>query len=68
MPVPQTLQQLLTAAGPSGYEQAPSAVFREAASAFADVTHDSVGSTIATVRGTAAGARWPWSATSTRSA
>jgi endoglucanase len=55
MPVPQTLQQLLTAAGPSGYEQAPAAVFREAASAFADVTHDTVGSTVATVRGTAGG-------------
>ena len=53
MPVPETLQKLLAAAGPSGYEQAPAAVFREAAGAFADVTHDSVGSTIATVRGTA---------------
>jgi putative aminopeptidase FrvX len=52
MPLPETLQKLLVAAGPSGYEQAPAAVFRDAAGAFADVTHDSVGSTIATVRGT----------------
>jgi putative aminopeptidase FrvX len=55
MPVPETLLKLLTAAGPSGYEQAPAAVFREAAGAFAEVSHDSVGSTVAKVPGTAAG-------------
>src|SRR5215216_1276818 len=55
MPVPETLLKLLTAAGPSGYEQAPAAVFREAASGFAEVAHDSVGSTVATVRGTGEG-------------
>src|SRR3954452_3842459 len=55
MPLPETLHKLLTAAGPSGYEQAPAAVFREAASAFAEVTHDSVGSTVARVPGTAGG-------------
>jgi len=55
MPLPETLQKLLVAAGPSGYEQAPAAVFRDAAGAFADVTHDSVGSTVATVRGTGDG-------------
>src|SRR5436190_15985415 len=55
MPVPETFRKLLTAAGPSGYEQAPAAVFREAASAFAEVTHDSVGSTVAKVPGTADG-------------
>src|SRR5215210_7778795 len=55
MAVPETLLKLLTAAGPSGYEQAPAAVFREAAAGFAEVTHDSVGSTVATVRGTADG-------------
>ena len=49
MAVPESLLKLLTAAGPSGYEQAPAAVFREAASAFAEVTHDSVGSTVAKV-------------------
>jgi endoglucanase len=55
MPLPDTLHRLLTAAGPSGYEQAPAAIFRESASAFADVTHDSVGSTVARVAGTGAG-------------
>jgi putative aminopeptidase FrvX len=53
--VPETLRKLLTAAGPSGYEQAPAAVFREAASAFAEVTYDSVGSTVAKVPGTGDG-------------
>jgi putative aminopeptidase FrvX len=55
MPLPDTLHKLLTAAGPSGYEQAPAAVFREAAAAFAEVTHDTVGSTVARVPGTAGG-------------
>ena len=51
MAVPEILRKLLTAAGPSGYEQAPAAVFRQAAGAFAEVTHDSVGSTVAKVSG-----------------
>jgi putative aminopeptidase FrvX len=55
MGMPETLHKLLTAAGPSGYEQAPAAVFREAAAAFAEVTHDSVGSTVARVPGTGEG-------------
>jgi putative aminopeptidase FrvX len=55
MGMPDTLHKLLTAAGPSGYEQAPAAVFREAASAFAEVTHDTVGSTVARVPGTGEG-------------
>jgi putative aminopeptidase FrvX len=55
MPVPETLLKLLTAAGPSGYEQAPAAVFREAVGAFAEVSYDSVGSTVAKVPGTADG-------------
>ena len=55
MPVPDVLRKLLTAPGPSGYEQAAAAVFREAASAFAEVTHDSVGSSVARVKGTADG-------------
>src|SRR5690349_4789004 len=55
MPVPDVLRRLLTAPGPSGYEQRASAVFREAASAFAEVTYDSVGSTVARVKGTAGG-------------
>src|SRR3954465_14107907 len=55
MSLPETLHKLLTAAGPSGYEQAPAAVFREAAAAFAQVTHDVVGSSVARVPGTAGG-------------
>ena len=55
MPVPDVLRKLLTAPGPSGYEQAAAAVFRDAAAAFADVTHDTVGSTVARVKGTADG-------------
>jgi endoglucanase len=55
MPAPDVLLKLLTAAGPSGYEQAPATVFREAAAAFAEVSFDSVGSTVAKVPGTAAG-------------
>jgi len=56
MALPETLRRLLTAAGPSGYEQAPAAVFRDAASAFgAEVTFDTVGSTVARVPGTAGG-------------
>jgi putative aminopeptidase FrvX len=55
MPVPEVLRKLLTAPGPSGYEQAAAAVFRDAAAAFADVTHDTVGSTVARVKGTADG-------------
>ncbi len=55
MALPETLRRLLTAAGPSGYEQAPAAVFREAASAFAEVTYDSVGSSVARVPGTGGG-------------
>jgi putative aminopeptidase FrvX len=55
MPVPDTLKKLLTAPGPSGYEQVPAAVFREAAGAFAEITHDTVGSSVARVKGTADG-------------
>jgi putative aminopeptidase FrvX len=53
--IPEVLYRLLTAPGPSGYEQAPAAAFREAAAAFASVTHDTVGSTVATVAGTGGG-------------
>src|SRR5919106_917946 len=55
MPVPPVLRKLLTAPGPSGYEQAAAAVFRDSAAAFADVSHDTVGSTVARVKGTADG-------------
>jgi len=39
------LLELLAARGPSGYEQAPAAVWREAAGAFAQVSTDLVGLT-----------------------
>ena len=55
MSLPPLLRSLLTAPGPSGYEAAPSAVWREAASSFADVTTDTLGSSIARVRGTGDG-------------
>ena len=56
MSVPDVLRRLLTAAGPSGYEQAPAAVFRDACAAFADdVGQDTVGSTVARVRGSGDG-------------
>ena len=55
MSLPDVLRRLLTAPGPSGHEQAPAAVFREACAEFAEVTHDSVGSTVARVAGTADG-------------
>jgi putative aminopeptidase FrvX len=54
--VPDVLRRLLTAAGPSGYEQAPAAVFRDACAPFADdVVSDTVGSTVARVRGSGEG-------------
>ncbi len=55
MSLPDVLRRLLTAPGPSGHEQAPAAVFREACAEFAEVTHDSVGSTVSRVAGTAGG-------------
>ena len=55
MSIPPVLRALLTAHGPSGYETAPAAVFREAASAHAEVTTDVMGSVWARVPGTAGG-------------
>src|ERR687891_592358 len=55
MPLPDVLRKLLTAPGPSGYEQAAAAVFRDAAAAFAEITYDTVGSSVARVKGTADG-------------
>src|ERR1700682_424200 len=46
---PQVLLDLLSARGPSGYETAPAAVWRDAASAFAAVSTDVVGTTLARV-------------------
>jgi endoglucanase len=55
MPIPPVLRALLTAHGPSGYESAPAAAFAQAASSFADVTTDVMGSVWARVPGTAGG-------------
>jgi putative aminopeptidase FrvX len=46
---PQVLLGLLAARGPSGYETAPVAVWREAASAFAEVSTDVLGTPLARV-------------------
>lgn len=55
MSIPPVLRALLTAHGPSGYETAPAAVFRDAAAAYAEVTTDVMGSVWARVPGTAGG-------------
>jgi putative aminopeptidase FrvX len=48
-PAPQVLLDLLGARGPSGYESAPAEVWRAAASAFARVSSDVVGTPLALV-------------------
>jgi endoglucanase len=53
--IPDVLRDLLTAAGPSGFETAPAAVFRRAAASFAEVGSDTVGNSWARVPGRAAG-------------
>src|SRR5215813_6313573 len=55
MSIPPVLRSLLAAHGPSGYETAPAAVFRDAASAYAEVSTDVMGSVWARVPGTAGG-------------
>jgi putative aminopeptidase FrvX len=55
MSIPSVLRSLLTARGPSGYETAPAAVFRDAISPYAEVTTDVMGSVWARVPGTAGG-------------
>jgi endoglucanase len=55
MAIPQLLRNLLSAPGPSGYETAPAAVWREAAAAFAEVSSDTLGSSVARVPGSAEG-------------
>ena len=69
MAVPELLRKLLTAPGPSGYETLPSqAIWREAASGFATVTSDAMGSSVARVAGHGRTGRCSsCSATSTRS-
>ena len=50
MPIPQLLEQLLTATGPSGHETAPARAWRAACSEFAEeVSADSLGSSRARV-------------------
>jgi len=53
--VPELLRRLLTTPGPSGYEAAAAAVWREAAAEFAEVSADAMGSSVARVRGTGDG-------------
>lgn len=55
MPIPPLLHTLLTTPGPSGYEGDAAAAWREAASEFATVTADNLGSSVARVPGTAGG-------------
>jgi putative aminopeptidase FrvX len=55
VPTPELLRTLLSAPGPSGYETAAAAAWRDAAAAFAQVSVDGLGSSVARVKGTAAG-------------
>jgi endoglucanase len=55
VPIPDTLAKLLSAPGPSGQETAAAAVWREAAGAFAEVSGDVLGSSVARVAGTGGG-------------
>jgi endoglucanase len=51
VPLPDLLERLLTAPGPSGHEARAATVWREAAESFAEVTTDAVGSVYARVAG-----------------
>jgi len=53
--VPETLHELLAARGPSGYERAPAQVWTAAASEFAEVSTDVVGTPVALVPARAGG-------------
>jgi putative aminopeptidase FrvX len=55
VPISETLRRLLAAPGPSGYETPAAQVWREAAAEFAEVTTNTMGSSIARVKGTAGG-------------
>jgi endoglucanase len=50
MAAPELLTALLRASGPSGHEEGPARIWREAASQFAEVTSDTMGSSFARVR------------------
>ncbi len=56
MAVPELLHALLSAPGPSGHEEEPARIWRQAAGAFADVTADTLGTTFARVPGASDGA------------
>ncbi len=53
--IPETLEQLLNAPGPSGQEELAAQVWRDAARAFGEVSGDVLGSSWVRVRGTAGG-------------
>src|SRR4051794_20113174 len=55
MPLPDVLRSLLTATGPSGYEDAPARAFAEACAPFAEVQTDVMGTVTARVKGTGGG-------------
>jgi endoglucanase len=55
MAIPPVLEQLLTAPGPSGQEEEASAVWRDAARRFGEVSSDVLGSSWVRVPGTAGG-------------
>jgi putative aminopeptidase FrvX len=50
MAAPDLLLALLNASGPSGHEEEPARIWREAAAEFAEVTSDTMGSSFARVR------------------
>jgi putative aminopeptidase FrvX len=50
LPAPELLTALLAAPGPSGNEEEPARIWREAAGGFAEVTSDTLGSSFARVR------------------
>ncbi|MDX6453676.1 MAG: hypothetical protein QOH16_3725 [Gaiellaceae bacterium] len=50
MAAPELLLALLNASGPSGHEEEPARIWREAASEFAEVTSDTMGTSFARVR------------------
>jgi putative aminopeptidase FrvX len=53
--LPEVLRSLLTAPGPSGYEDLAAKAFRDACAPFAEIHTDTVGSTVARVPGTGDG-------------
>ena len=55
MAIPETLERLLTAPGPSGQEGPAAEAWREAARAFGEVSSDVLGSSWVRVPGTAGG-------------